>query len=75
MKLRKNDFQQRWFPERLFPRIPEGHLELYQTAPKSFIINIWNGPNVFELVDVFYYKGVPFSLTRNLSAIDVLENN
>ena len=32
------------------------------------------GTNVFELVNMSYYKGVQLSLTRNLSAINVLEN-
>ena len=48
--------------------------QLNQTAPENFIIDIWKGPNVFELADVFYYKGVPLSLTRNLSDNNVLEN-
>ena len=72
-KLSRNGFQQKGFSERLFPRILERHLELYQTAPRNIIIDIWKGPNVFELVDVSYYNSVPLSLTKNLSAANVLE--
>ena len=32
------------------------------------------GLNFFELVDVSYYKGLQLSLTRNISAVHVLEN-
>ena len=32
------------------------------------------GLNFFELVDVSYYKELQLSLTRNISAVDVLEN-
>ena len=56
------------------PRKSEGHLELYETAPKNFIIDIWKGPNAFELADVSYYKAAPLSLTRYLGAVNVLEN-
>ena len=62
---------------RLLPRILELHLEHHQTAPENIIVHIqdiWKGSNAFELVDVSYYKGVPLSLTKNLSAANVLEN-
>ena len=52
----------------------EGHLELYQTAPENFIIDTWKSPNAFELADVSYYKGVPLSLTRYLSAANILKS-
>ena len=71
MKLRKKRPQQRWFSERLFPRIPEAHLELCQTVPKSFIIDIWKDLDSSEVANMHYYKGVPLSLTRNLSAANV----
>ena len=57
----------------LFYRIPKGHLELYQIAPKNLIIDIWKGPNAFELADVSCYKRVPSSLIWNLTAANVLE--
>ena len=67
----KTTSQQRWFSERLFPRIPKGQLELCQTVPKSFIIDIRKDPDSSEVADIHYYKGVPLSLTWNLSAANV----
>ena len=40
----------------------------------QFIIDIWQGRNAFELVDVSYYKEVRLSLTRIFSVANVLES-
>ena len=40
---------------------------------KKFIINIWQGANVFELVDVSYYKEAWLSLTRLLSDANIFK--
>ena len=37
-------------------------------------IDIWQGPNAFELVNMSYYKGVRLGWPGYLSVVNVLEN-
>ena len=60
--LKQKRLPQRWFWKWLFRRIPS----MIESFCKNFqfIIDIWQGSNAFELVDVSYYKEVRLRLTR-----------